>query len=80
MGAQKEKIQKMTENLFKQIMAEYFSKLGRGMGIQVHESIASHTDLRKNKQKTLSIQWNHHMAISRFPRQNFRDMPQKRVA
>lgn len=55
MGAQKKKIQKMTENLFKQIMAEYFPKLGRCMDIQVHESIASHTDLTKNKQKPLSI-------------------------
>lgn len=33
LGAQKEKIHKMIENLFKKIMAHYFPKQGRGMDI-----------------------------------------------
>lgn len=41
----------MTENLFKQITAEYFPKLGRGIDIQVLESITSHTDLTKKQTK-----------------------------
>lgn len=45
MASQKEYIEKMAEQLFKETMAKYFWKLEKDMVFQVHKNITPHTGL-----------------------------------